>query len=420
LTNNPIGSVIASILIVIMVLAGLFGFFFGFIWFFSRWIIAEVPLAVEEDINVAVKEKITLLAKFLGEKMNYFKRNLSNMRANVVRLEKILGTIDRSEQAKSKYLKPQNWFIDLMYSDKGMPIGLTGIGKAIEDLIHSHRKMATTSVNKYTKWLLANYKQAQSDSKAFGTLKISPSEFILQGSSEFNRSIGLKRPLGDNVFYRGKELPGNKAFYTQVRPKDKIGISSIGTIADVGFGIYDYDPQSYRLNRLNLYNISKISTISWVASMVLTFPLIGVTVGASVASLGPALYAIYKSSAIAETGNNVRIDKSMVFETLTIDQIKNVLNEVNKGIKELHNWHNDVFENNWKKPELDSIINNITGLDRIEVNNNSSFRALKRYCMALLNLMNSTTIGVHAYAFKTYGAMINYADKSLKQYKPKE
>ncbi|HAT12650.1 MAG TPA: hypothetical protein DCS91_02700 [Microcoleaceae bacterium UBA11344] len=60
LTNNPIGSVIASILIVIMVLAGLFGFFFGFIWFFSRWIIAEVPLAVEEDINVAVKEKISV------------------------------------------------------------------------------------------------------------------------------------------------------------------------------------------------------------------------------------------------------------------------------------------------------------------------------------------------------------------------
>lgn len=60
LTNNPIGSVIANILILLIVLAGLFGFFFGFIWFFSRWIIAEVPLAVEEDINVAVVEKISV------------------------------------------------------------------------------------------------------------------------------------------------------------------------------------------------------------------------------------------------------------------------------------------------------------------------------------------------------------------------
>jgi hypothetical protein len=64
LTNNPIGSVIANILIVLIMLAILLGFlpgfFFGFIWFFSRWIIAEVPLAVEEDINVAVEEKISV------------------------------------------------------------------------------------------------------------------------------------------------------------------------------------------------------------------------------------------------------------------------------------------------------------------------------------------------------------------------
>lgn len=51
LINNPIASVIVGILSVLIVLAAVIGFFFGFIWFFSRWIIAEVPLAVEEDIN---------------------------------------------------------------------------------------------------------------------------------------------------------------------------------------------------------------------------------------------------------------------------------------------------------------------------------------------------------------------------------
>jgi hypothetical protein len=51
LTNNPIGSVLVGILSGLIVLAAFIGFFFGFIWFFSRWIIAEVPLAVEEGTN---------------------------------------------------------------------------------------------------------------------------------------------------------------------------------------------------------------------------------------------------------------------------------------------------------------------------------------------------------------------------------
>lgn len=51
LINNQSGIVIAGILSLLIVLAALIGFLFGFIWFFSRWIIAEVPLAVEEDIN---------------------------------------------------------------------------------------------------------------------------------------------------------------------------------------------------------------------------------------------------------------------------------------------------------------------------------------------------------------------------------
>jgi hypothetical protein len=51
LIKNPIGSVIVGILSVLIVLAAVIGFFFGFIWFFSRWIIGEVPLAVEENLS---------------------------------------------------------------------------------------------------------------------------------------------------------------------------------------------------------------------------------------------------------------------------------------------------------------------------------------------------------------------------------
>ncbi len=367
-------------------------------------------------IWASVKEKITLLAKFLGEKMNYFKRNLSNMRADISRLEKTLNLIDVKTEAKAKFLKPQNWFIDLMYSDKGMPTGLEGVGKAVEELLRDHRKMAMSSIGKYTKWLIANYKQAESDSNVFSSLKVNKDEFLLSGAKEFNRSIGLKRPVGENMFYRGKELPGNKAFYTQVRPKDKVGISSIGTIADVGFGIYSFDPQSYKLKMMTIAKIVAAGSIPWclgVAAVTTT----ALTAGALGTAYGIGLGALINKAKVEGTGTAIHIDKDMIFKTLTLQEAKKVIADLKNGAKALQDWYTDIFETNWKQAELDRIINDVTGLDRVQVNNNSSFRALKRYCMALLNLMNSTTIGTHVYAFKTYGAMINYCDKSLRQYK---
>ena len=364
----------------------------------------------------SVKQKITLLARFLGEKMNYFKRNLSNMKADIVRLEKIFNALDSKAEAKSKFLKPQSWFIDLMYSDKGMPEGLEGVGKAVEQLLREHSKMATSSVSKYTQWLINNYKKAETDSSAFSTLKISPNEFLLTGSNVFDRSIGLKRPIGENMFYRSKELPGNKAFYTQVRPRDKTGISSIGTLSDVGFGIYDFDPQSYKLDRMKIVKIAAAGSIPWALGIAAITASSVVAAGAGLA-YGVSLGAMINKAKVEGTGNVIHIDKNMVFKTLSLIEVKKSISDLKSGVISLEKWYVSVFENNWKQTELDKIINDVTGLDRVSVNNNSSFRALKRYCMALLNLMSSTTVATHIYAFKTYGSMINYIDKSMHQYK---
>lgn len=364
----------------------------------------------------SVKQKITLLAKFLGDKMNYFKRNLSNMKADVYRLEKIVNELNSKAEARYKILKPQNWFLDLMYSQKGMPIGLEGIGKAVEQLLNEHSKMSTTSVNKYTQWLIANHKKAETDSSVFSSLKVNTDEFLLSGAKEFDRSINLKRPTGENMFYRGKELPGNKAFFTQVRPKDKSGIAAIGTIADVGFGIHDYDPQSYKLDRMKIVKIMSAGTIPWVLGVAAVTTSLA-TAGALGIVYGATLGSMINKAKVENTGRAIHIDSNMIFNTLTIPEIKKTILDLKSGIKTLEKWYVSVFENNWKQTELDKIINNITGLDRVSVNNNSSFRALKRYCMALLNLMNSTTVSTHIYAFKTYNAMINYIDKSAQQYK---
>jgi hypothetical protein len=46
--NTPVVTVVLSVIVSI---AAIIGFIFVLTWFVSRWIIAEVPLAVEEDIN---------------------------------------------------------------------------------------------------------------------------------------------------------------------------------------------------------------------------------------------------------------------------------------------------------------------------------------------------------------------------------
>lgn len=53
LLNNTLGSSAVSISTVVIILLVLVIFLVGFTWFYSRWIIAEVPLAVEENTNGA-------------------------------------------------------------------------------------------------------------------------------------------------------------------------------------------------------------------------------------------------------------------------------------------------------------------------------------------------------------------------------
>ncbi len=381
----------------------------------------SIKLALEDikeraaALWTAVKNNITTLAKYIGEKMNFFRRNLSNMKADILQLEKGLGNINKKTVAKSKYLKPQGWFIDLMYSDKGMPDGLKGIGDDVDELLKDHRKMATTCMGKYSKWLTSNYREAQRDPKVFNTLKVSKDEFLLKGAKEFNRSIGFKAPHNENMFYRSKELPGNKAFYTSVKPLDRTGISAIGLLADVSFRIDDYDPQSYKLKMVQLTKIAALATPAWAAALALTLPVAGAVAG--VALYGASLGAIISNAKVENTGNTVSIEDDMVFKTLSLDECKRVLNELSRGAKLLQEWYTDVLEKDWTNSGIGDAYSDILGFSRIEVYNNSGFRALKRYCMALIHLMSATTVGTHVYAFRTYDAMMNYVYKSLRQYK---
>lgn len=280
--------------------------------------------------------------------------------------------------------------------------------------------MTNECITKYTKWLISNYKEAEGNPHVFSTLKVNKDEFLLSGSKEFNRSIGYSKPVNDNSFYRGNELPGNKAFYTSVRPSDKTGASSINTIMDVSFKISDYDPVSYKLAKVKIARISAATAAVWLGASLLTMGISGgASIALSAASIGTSLYSIHNSvnSIIAGTGNHLTIDKAMIFKTLTIQEIKRVIGELKSGVSALQKWYTTVFETNWKNAELEKVMSVIIGNERTTVTNTTGFRSLKRYCVALLNLMSATTMGIHIYAFKTYGSMLGYAEKSIKQYK---
>lgn len=54
LSNTVFGSpVIGAVISGILAITGIIAFLFGLLWFVSRWIVAEVPLSVEESINGA-------------------------------------------------------------------------------------------------------------------------------------------------------------------------------------------------------------------------------------------------------------------------------------------------------------------------------------------------------------------------------
>lgn len=54
ISNSVFGNpLVGAVIFAIVAIVGILAFLFGLIWFVSRWIVAEVPLAVEENINGA-------------------------------------------------------------------------------------------------------------------------------------------------------------------------------------------------------------------------------------------------------------------------------------------------------------------------------------------------------------------------------
>jgi hypothetical protein len=229
---------------------------------------------------------------------------------------------------------------------------------------------------------------------------LSPKEYILPGMQEFHRSVGFDTPSRDNIFFRSHELPGGRAFYTQVNPSVTNGVEAIRSLEVVDFDLFYWDPKSYEVFKMKL---AAAIAIPMTVFLTMVNPVLGV------AAIGAASTYI-ATRGVDNTGAKVEIDPTTIFKCLSIDEAKRVIGEVRQGLVGLKEWGDIVLLDPWKSQDIDQLVINI--IDRDDSNSN-----MKAFCNATLSLMNHLSTGVHSYAFKVYNAMLNFAEKSLKQYR---
>lgn len=355
---------------------------------------------IKEKISVVftfLKEKLVAVAKHIGAVINSFNRNMVALKVKLDRVEQMLMTA-QAQKASFLAIKAEPWCEYLCYTQTGFDVGLTNVGRDVLSLIQAHSKMSEKATHKYLGWFTQHCDKMRTD-EVFNSLKVSKDDFLLPKMTAFNRSVGLSTPKKQNIYFRSEQLPGGRAFYTQVENADKTGLDGVRMFEALDFEINKFDPNSYKIMKAKIILIVALPMTAWLHCI---NPVLGL------AAAG-ATGAILNNTKIEGTGSNVKIDKHMVFETLTLDQIKHCLANVRQAITELHHWSDEVLQKPWKDQSIDHAIDEIMKSEQSTSN-------IKSYCNALVNLMTKLGTQVHTYAFKVLNAMLNFAEKSARLY----
>ncbi len=342
-----------------------------------------------------VKKKLVLLARHVVKLMGAFARSERGLEEKIRDIERELGRVKRKDPLVP-FIKAESWCEYLCYTKRPFIKGLEGIHHEVDLLVNEHAKMGSMAIQKYVD-VLKDMSGARDSTQ---TLRVGTKEFLLPGMKEFYRSVGLKEPRGDNIFFQSHELPGGRAFYTQVNPVDQTQAAAVDMLDDVDFMIALHDPRSYDLFKMKL---AAAVAMPLSVFLVAINPLLG-------AAATTATAAYIATRGVDGTGSEVTIDKSTIFECLTLDEVHKRVQEMREGLKSLRAWGQAILHEPWKRAEIDELVYGIC--DGEETTGN-----MKSFCGAVISLMNRLTMDVSAYAFKVYNAMGNFCLKSLKQYR---
>jgi hypothetical protein len=372
-----------------------------------------------DELWASIKAKLGALAQALGEKLKFFKDSMAHLEQ---RLLVSASNVERMQgEARSAFLKPQDWFIDVCYLGQAPPAGLKGIGKAVEDLLSESSHALSRSCHQYTQWLEENYAQATLDPNVFKGLKFKKCDFLIQNQKEFTleQKPGLIKAQEGCAFYRGGELPGGKALFVHLSQDDEAGAAAIDALSKVYYQLEAFEPLSYNRTRLAITAGASLPVALYVGSV--GGAVLGGAAGAVIAGTAPS--AVSDASDYTKDADNnthregALPDADMVFHTLSQSQAKAVLSDVESGVQALRRMGEVVFKEVWLDEKfsqrMDSIIDKTeTGSDE----NRLSVRLLKNTCFAIFELQGSFSSNVITYALRTYDSMLNYTEKSALQY----
>jgi phiKZ-like phage internal head proteins len=344
-----------------------------------------------------LKEKILQVAHHIAKVAGQFNRNILALKYKINRIEEKLHEVTLVKP-KLYMVKAESWCEYLCYHS-GFIKNHSDISKAVSDFVTEHTVMSSNVIEKYTQWLRDNLSASSTDD-VFRNLKFDGQDFLLKDMSTFHRSVGWSAAKGENIYMRTKELPGSRAYYVQLVNGNVSGLVGLRALEDVDFKMSHYDPVSYKTMKSKIIAIAALPMTVWLGAV---NPLLGLAAA--------GLTAGYISQQkVANTGSQqVRIDKNLTFDTMSLENIKKTLVEVRQNMLSLEHWNLEVLHKPWKTRDIDNAVDEI-------MKEGTASSNIKAYCNALLNLMSNLGTGVHTYAFKVLNAQLNFAEKSLLQF----
>jgi len=350
-----------------------------------------------ESVRQSVSNKVIKITHMLSDLFSRFHSKVKDLKYRAADLNAAVHSKD-FKSAKFPAIKAENWCINLCYTQSGFDVGLKNVLSDTINLLKNHAHANKTLLDELVGWMKDHQDQADSDD-VFESLSSDPKMFMVGHMQPFNRSVDYESTYGDNQFFRTAELPGGKALYVQTSPTVKHGIDALECLEHTRYKLALYNPNSYHTTAMKIATIAALPVAAWMG---LTAPILG-----PVAAYG--LGALIEKMGHSHMAQKVHIDKQMLFQALTIDEIKHVVSEVNAGVNTLYSWSAAVLEGPWKSNKLDELVDEI--MSRPDTVSN-----FKAYCNCVLQLASSTAAGVEHHSIDVFNSALQFAEKSLKQY----
>jgi len=358
-----------------------------------------------EDIREAteglygfLRDKLKNAVKHIADVIGYFGRNMMRLRWKYERLARSYHEL-KVMKPRLSAIKPEAWCKYLCYSKGGFDTGLKRVMKDVQVFVDEHMQMANKTVNANINWFKQAL-QSGAESDTSEGYSFSPQDHMILDMTEFHRTVGFRSTHGDQINYRSRELPGGKAFYLEALPNTARGQEAFTAFEHVRFAFGEYNPESWNMFQAKLTAVIGLPVTLWLS---LVNPFLGL------AAAGATAYASMQAKYKDTNAGKVHIDQSVMFDVLKHDEIRAVLDEVRAGMAQLERWNMAVLQKPWKGHDLDRLVDGVMSDDY----SNSQLRG---FCNSLIGYMSQLGAHVHTYAFKVYGAALNFVEKSCKQY----